>query len=826
VTFARRFLIWLTLPPAPMGLPLAILFLTQVEQLTPHRWAALIAAVFVVYAVEVLILGWWLRVPIREVEAAVASGRQVGKALSRALVATENGALAAFGGGVLLFVAVAAAVAEPTWLAARHFFVAGLVLNAPPFVWSYAAAKGLLIKTGRGNALSFHGRRLTIATKIGIIFIGFLVISSAALIQLIATRVSMTLEQLAISSSADRFGRVFESAQSSATVDQATLATLRDYLPADYKLLVITPRSIIGLPDVLTAEETDIIRQEGNGDSSRFTSPHVSIFRTLRNGSILAMTIPWTPYEGIPRQITFYTVIIALLTTLSFILATYFLSRELTRSLRRLTRIAAEMADGNFQAGSAVFSDDEVGELADSFAETGQNLTRLIGKVGGSGAAITDGVRVITGGTETMTRRAHEQTSLTTSSTEALENVRAGIESLVEAAGGVEGLTQDSASRALELQASAEEVARSMDVLFQSVEKTSSSTTEMDASASEMSKRTEVLAGIGDEVLTFVAEMEATAEELRQNAHATADLSRKVEEDAAQGGSAVGETLDGISRSQQMTEHAATVIGELRQSVGTISQILTVIEEIADRTNLLSLNAAIIAAQAGEHGAGFTVVADEIRQLAERTRGSTKEISGIIKAIQAGSREAMSTMEGGVALVNENVTLARNAATSLEKIVTSAGRSYEMANKISRALQDQAEASRHLHQVSSRMSDHISEINRSTTEQARGTRLMAEEAERVRDIAFQVKSSTEQQSQAGRGITAAMEQISGEVTAMRNLLQAQLEETEQIAEAARTMRVIAEENETIAADFNRTLTGLTSSATAFDAEVRRFKIGE
>ena len=217
------------------------------------------------------------------------------------------------------------------------------------------------------------------------------------------------------------------------------------------------------------------------------------------------LTIPWTPYKNIPAQITFYTLIVALLTTLVFSAATVVLSRDVTRPLHELRELSREMAEGNFDVAPHVFADDEVGQLADSFGETRSNLRRLLGRVGGSGSTITDGVRVITGGTEMLLSRSQDQTELTQSSCAALENVRGGIGSVLGAADTVSDLTQDASARALELQASAEEVARSMDVLFQSVEKTSSSTTEMNASMNEMSSRTEVLASIGEEVLSFVS---------------------------------------------------------------------------------------------------------------------------------------------------------------------------------------------------------------------------------------------------------------------------------------------------------------------------------
>ncbi|HWS71629.1 MAG TPA: methyl-accepting chemotaxis protein, partial [Thermoanaerobaculia bacterium] len=478
--------------------------------------------------------------------------------------------------------------------------------------------------------------------------------------------------------------------------------------------------------------------------------------------------------------------------------AAWALTRDLTTPLRTIRMQARQMAEGKFDAPAQAFADDQFGELAESFAETRANLRRLLGRIGGSGSTITNGVRVITGGTARLLIRARDQASVTESSSMVVENVRVGISAVVRAADGVNELTHDASSRALQLQASAEEVARSTDHLFQSVEKTSASTTEMNASMNEMSQRTDVLSGISDEVLSFVAQMDSTIEELRAGAQATAGISRQVREDAEAGGGAVNRTMAGINVSRELSIETAQVLDTLQQSVGQISQIVNVIEEITNRTNLLALNAAIIAAQAGEHGAGFTVVADEIRELAERTRGSTKEIGTIIKAVQGGSREAVAKMHEGVARVEENVGLAEEAAASLGKIVDSASRSYEMATRISGSLDEQALASRHLHDVTSRMSDHISEITRATREQARGTQLMAQESERVREIAAQVRNAADEQSMAGRGITTALERIAEDATAMRDLLEQQLAETDQIAEASRTMLDIAQSNDEIA----------------------------
>ena len=826
MSFTRRYLAWLLVPPLVISIPPALLFLTQVVQLGAGRGLAVFGLLAVMYGVGCVLFAMAVKPYARAVEEAQAGRGDLSQAMSACLDRTKNLSVVLWGGGGILFAIVAAALFMPTPLGFAYFLVASLIAAFPAIIWGYAMGKHRLLEAAGAARVHYAGRGLSLGTKIAVVFIGSLTISAAALILLISSRVSTTLEHLAISSASERFDRVHQSAGVMAKVDKEALDTLRIYIPAEYSLHLIEPdgrTTASKTEDPLSEDEIHAIRRIGTGDSSAFIGPHVSRFAKLEDGSILVLAIPWTPYKNIPFQITFYTLIVSLLTTAVFSAATVVLSRDVTVPLRELRGLAREMAEGNFDVAPRVFADDEVGQLGESFGETRSNLRRLLGRVGGSGTTITDGVRVITGGTEMLLGRSRDQSALTESSSMAVENVRGGIRSVLGAAETVTDLTQDASSRALELQASAEEVARSMDYLFQSVEKTSASTTEMNASMNEMSKRTEVLAGIGEEVLSFVAEMDSTVTELLSTSHSTAELAQQVREDARAGGAAVDRTVDGINVTHELTMSTARTIDDLQRSVGEISRILTVIEDVANRTNLLSLNAAIIAAQAGEQGAGFTVVADEIRELAERTRGSTKEIGAIIKAVQGGSRQAVAKIHEGVAKVTDNVRLAQDAAKSLSKIVDSATNSFEMATRISRALEEQSQASRRLHEVTSRMSDHIAEINRATREQARGTQLMAHESERVRDIAAQVKNATEEQSTAGRGITSALEKIAEDARAMRDLLERQLEETDRIADASRVMLDIAQKNDAMAREFNATVQNLVRSGQEFESEVTQFR---
>lgn len=825
--FTRRYIAWLTIPPAIVTIPLALLFVSQVIRLTSYETLSVLVLLMAVYAIAALVYTVTLTTATCDIWEAVQASRDLGEPMSRCLERTREMSFVGYISGGLLFATVATLTVMRTLTGLSYFLVAALIATFPAIAWTYAAGKQQLVRVASTAARTrFVGREFSVGRKIAVVFIGSFLISSLALIELVSSRVSESLEQLAIQSSADRFSRIYDTANLAAQISPALLDDLREYIPAGYSLQLIERSGRTkSTGDPLTPEEVAAIRRIGTGDSSAFASPHVAKFARLKDGSILVLGIPWDPYRHIPQQVTWYTIVIALITTGVFTLATYVLARDVSAPIKDLRNIAMAMAQGNFEVAPRIFSDDEIGQLANSFGDTRLNLRRLLGRVGSGGKTVTHGVQILTGGTDSLLSRAHQQAQLTEQTSGAVDNVRSGVRNVLTASATVATLTEDASTRALELQASAEQVARSTGHLFQSVEKTSSSTTEMDRSMREMSKRTDVLAGIGDEVLSFVAQMNATIDELRRNASATADLSNEVKVDAEAGGAAVAKTVEGINANQDLSARTAETFDTLQKSVSQISQILAVIEDVAGRTNLLALNAAIIAAQAGEHGAGFSVVADEIRLLAERTRVSAKEISGIVKAVQTGSRQAVAKVHEAVERTQANVRLADDASASLAKIVASASRSYEMANKIAQALGDQSIASKHLHEATSRMSEHISEINRASREQASGTAMLAAEAERVREIAGQVKTATVEQSKTGRGITDALEKIANDARTMRDSLERQLRETDRIAEAARNMLDIAQENDALARQFNTTLQNIVASGREFETEVARFRIG-
>src|SRR5213083_2229946 len=220
----------------------------------------------------------------------------------------------------------------------------------------------------------------------------------------------------------------------------------------------------------------------------------------------------------------------------------------------------------------------------------------------------------------------------------------------------------------LEMVASMEEVSRHTDTLFNSVEETASATHEMVSSINEVDQNVVYLTNFVTDTSSSMVEMSASIAQVEANAARSYELTLAVADAAESGMRAVRETIDGMEQIRRSVAESNAVVSRLGERSVAIGKILNVIEDVAEQTNLLALNAAILAAQSGEHGKGFAVVADEIKDLAERTGASTKEISDLIRSVQDESKNVVVAMDRGVKKVEEGVRLGQEAESALKKI--------------------------------------------------------------------------------------------------------------------------------------------------------------
>jgi methyl-accepting chemotaxis protein len=229
-------------------------------------------------------------------------------------------------------------------------------------------------------------------------------------------------------------------------------------------------------------------------------------------------------------------------------------------------------------------------------------------------------------------------------------------------------------------------------------------------------------------------EMNSTVLEVARNAGAAASSAEETRSNAAQGAEIVTGVVQAIGEAARKTTSLKNDLNQLGTQADGIGQIMNVITDIADQTNLLALNAAIEAARAGEAGRGFAVVADEVRKLAEKTMQATKEVGDAVKAIQAGTHGSIQGMEEASVSVDKSTEMVQRAGASLQTIVAIAESTADRVRSIATASEEQSAASEEITQGTTeinRIAEETTALMRRANDEMDALRLLVDEIQRL-----------------------------------------------------------------------------------------------
>ena len=391
------------------------------------------------------------------------------------------------------------------------------------------------------------------------------------------------------------------------------------------------------------------------------------------------------------------------------LLLVYTIVRGITKQLTAMNDLFFQLGIGNFQARARVVSTDELGRMAEVINENilplvqsreerdqiQQSISKLLVEVGG----VADG---------DLTKEAEVSTDVTGAIADSFNYM---IEQLRKVISNVQDSTVQVSSSANEIHATAEHLASGTESQAEQIVNTSAA----------------------------IDEMAVSIQQVSENAALSTSVAQQALQNAKQGAEAVYNTIDGMNRIRDQVQETAKRIKRLGESSQEIGQIIQLIDDIADRTSILALNASIQAAMAGDAGRGFAVVAEEVERLAVRSTDATKKIATLVKTIQSETGEAVNAMEKGIKEVVDGSRLANQAGKSLTEIEG----------------------------VSKQLADLIQSISLASKQQARGSEALAKSMGEISQITQQTAAGTKQAAVSVNGLASLADELRSSVSTFR-----------------------------------------------------------
>jgi methyl-accepting chemotaxis protein len=399
---------------------------------------------------------------------------------------------------------------------------------------------------------------------------------------------------------------------------------------------------------------------------------------------------------------------------------------DMIHSMKDQAEMAENIANGNLQTNVKIKSDKD--RLSISFSKMISALNFLIAEIKGLTVAAVDGNLKVRINTEKFSgdfkqivdginSTLDEVIKPINESTKVLSLIAEG-DLRAQVIGNYKGdhqqLKNDINSLVDSLSDLVRRITESSEAIASSASEISSSSELMAAGAHEQSMQ-------ANEVAAAVEEMTQTINETTKNTVQASEASKNAGIIAKEGGNVVIETIEGMNKIADVVSRSAVTVQELGKSSNKIGDIVQVIDDIADQTNLLALNAAIEAARAGEHGRGFAVVADEVRKLAERTTNATKEIAEMITQIQKDTKQAVYSMQQGTSEVENGKLLAEKAGKSLSDIISGAENVVDIVNQVAAASEEQSTTSEQISKNITGISDVIRESSNGVQQMAQAS---------------------------------------------------------------------------------------------------------
>ena len=807
------------------GALLSAYVLAEVFAPAPELRPALAGALSVAWAAQLALVGAVLTWAARPLRRAAAAGWQVpareatraAQAAHRlpAVAAAAAGAAAVLSAAAVLLVLRAAGQPGDVGIAAGAAGLATATLAAT-LAYSFAAASS----ARASEALAAHDvpSRGTVRGKI--LFLAFGLSTVAVL--LFAATGYVRYRRDVDGEYVDAAARAQESAVAAAA-DRAD-----PELAQRVWLVTASPSALIGKSGAVVARfgaaEVPFERARGAPLGTMRLENGWLVTTRAPGGGVVASWLPEAPLW--PRRRAFWGELarVAVIVYAATALLAWIAAHAITLPLRTLGRAADRIASGDLTASPASMSRDEMGRLAADFRRMGQGLKGLVADVQSASEGVSLGARDAEAIGDRVRRGALEQHGGVVAVQGAVEAMDGSVKLVARGVGGLSEYVA-ATTRAMgemaaafdEVQKKGTELQRAIDGAARDVDSLATAGREAEGRLAELEALAGHAGGTLDAVKASMAGLERAAGESEATAGTVAEMAERA-------GGVVEETVHGIEALRAAVSDAHRRIADLGKRSDAIHHVVDFISEVAGRTNLLSLNASIIAAQAGEHGKAFAVVADQIRDLAAQIARSTTSIGDIIRAVRDDVEGTAALIDRGDALASEGVQLARNSLEALGRIQRSTASGRDTAAAIRGAVEAHAHSSREVAQL-------VESVANGSRASATAVQLVGRSvagvnsvARGVNAMAEQVARALEEQAGLGRRQMESVGRLERMIADIGRAVENHGAAARRVREALQALAQVAGEHDGAVEGLSGVSERLASRARALAESVGRFKV--
>jgi len=445
------------------------------------------------------------------------------------------------------------------------------------------------------------------------------------------------------------------------------------------------------------------------------------------------------------------------LMTLGFFMV-YFFQKNIKRPVQEINSTIAKITNGDLTATIPDLGDNEIGSIAKGVGVLELRLKQMIGKINETAMNVGMAIKRVD---HTYQIASEGISSQAVAVKNGIRSIQLANKSQREVSENIEKLlnfSTENVKSLFEMKATAEEMSSQTERLFRSAEDSYSVVLEMSQSSKSISAHSGEARSAVEDTSASVEEIGASVREVEAYAIDSSKIADTVKEiTSGVGMMSVVNAVEGMDSISDQVQKSAEIIQRLGARSVDIEKVLSVIRDVTEQTNLLSLNAAILAAQAGEYGKSFSVVADEIRALSERTASSTRDIGGIVKTIQKDIKDAVHAVDNAKLKVDDGNTLVVKVGEALREILNASVQSSDMTKAIERATGEQSLGLKQITSAVEEIRKVVVGVTKSTKEQENALSYLLEGVGDVKEVAELSKRSASEQAEGARIITRNIE---------------------------------------------------------------------